>query len=366
MEIRSLSRDEVLRTFALPADALEALIRSGRLLCHVVDGEPRIPLAQLEAFFREGLMHVYRAEAVLQTVTVASPAAATRGEEPRREREPEPELAAPSPSRHVATAPAAAPPPPDPQPQPEEHAEAEADRDDDRDRDSDADADAADDRDDRPDYRAQPRFVPRRQIDGIFGDSRFTIVQLSSTGLRIRHDDALVPGGEAKMSFALMTPTARSFVMRARVVWTSLARYGESDRTFYISGLRVTEHADRLMKAIEILAAAHDLQPDRRASPRMQPAGDDDLAALSGVSDDEVALVMKAIQRFAADPAEATRWYGRGRFALADPQVRRDAPPKPRDREEVLAIWEFLDRQIAVPKINDVLAWTRRTSRRVG
>jgi hypothetical protein len=164
-----------------------------------------------------------------------------------------------------------------------------------------------------------------------------------------------MPGDEGRLSFALVN-AAQSFAMRARVVWTSVAREREGDsRSFFISGMRVTEHADRLARAIDMLKSAHDLEPDRRATPRT-PASPPSIA-----NDEEVALVMKAVQRFASDPVEASRWQARARFALSDPQVRRFAPAKPREREEVLAVWEFVDRQVEVPKIIEVMAWMRKT-----
>ena len=79
----------------------------------------------------------------------------------------------------------------------------------------------------------------------------------------------------------------------------------------------------------------------------------------SGASDDEIAMVTAAIQKFAQDPVEASRWYSRARFALSDEHVRRIAPPRPRDREEVLGIWEYLERQVELEKVAGVVAWSR-------
>jgi hypothetical protein len=72
-----------------------------------------------------------------------------------------------------------------------------------------------------------------------------------------------------------------------------------------------------------------------------------------------MALVTAAIERFANDPVEANRWYSRARFSLSDENVRRLAPPRPRDREEVLGIWEYLERQVDIGKIAGVMSWVR-------
>lgn len=204
--------------------------------------------------------------------------------------------------------------------------------------------------------RIATRYVPLRQLGGIFGDTKFFIMQLSATGMRIRHNEPLMPGDEAKLSFALLKP-ARSVVVRAKVVWTSLARSG-NDR-FSISGLRIIDHQDRVAAAIDSLRAANELQPERRANSRRAT---DTMSVLSGISDEEMALVTAAVQKFATDPVEASRWYSRARFALTDENVRRAAPDKPRDREEVLGIWEYLERQVEIEKIAGVVSWIRTSS----
>lgn len=315
----SLSRSEVSRLLDLDPAVVDALIDSGRILCHVKRGEARIPVDQIEGFLRDSLVRLYRAEAA-----AAAPIVLVRGPEPERQPAPPPEaipdVRAEAASRPVQT--------------PVRHEE---------------DEDA-----DRPELRIASRYVPLRQIDGIFGETKFTLLQMSATGLRIKHQDSLLPGTEAKVSFALMKP-ARSFVVRARVVWTSIARAGE-DR-FSISGLRATAHQERLTRAIDLLKSANELQPERRAQVRRATDG---VVAIEEISDEEIALVTNAIQKFATDPVEASRWYSRARFSMADENVRRAAPERPRDREEVLGIWEYLDHQVEIPKIAGIVGWVRQ------
>jgi hypothetical protein len=334
----TLTRDEAIHHLGLPAEVIDALLDSGRILCRVSRGETRIPLTQLEEFFREGLVAVYRAE----HADLAR--AAVRGEAPAEAPEPEP---APAPEPREPEEPQREP---GPEPEPQKEPEPEPD-----------DAPeplivrrpAEAEHDDTPDNRVAARFVPLRQISGIFGDIKFSVLQLSATGLRIRHSESLLPGDEAKLSFALLR-SARSVVVRARVVWTSIARAGQT--RFSISGLRIIEHADRLERAIDMLNEAHELQPERRSRSRR---ANDALAMLDGVSDEEMALVTNAVQKFATDPVEASRWYSRARFAMSDENVRRVAPPRPRDREEVLGIWEYLERKVDIEKISGVMRWMR-------
>lgn len=336
----TLTPAEVAELLDLSPSAVDALLDTGRILCRFKGGQAQVPLAQLESFFRDALLRVYAAEvrSTTEPASIAPPltnrpeAAPVAHEEPRVDEYASDEPALP------------AIPPESPASSLDEAALASQQP---------AMGSVSEPRE-LPDQRRATRYVPLRQIDGIFGDTKFTILQLSASGLRIRHRDPLLPGGEAKITFSLIRP-ARSVVFRARVVWTSLARSG--DERFSISGLRVIEHGERLERAIDSLNATHDLQPERRVRNRRN---DDALATmLAGASDEEIALVTAAVQKFAEDPVEANRWYSRARFALSDEHIRRVAPPKPRDRDEVLGIWEYLDRQVDVEKVAGVLAWTR-------
>ncbi len=338
MDMVSLSRDEVCRTFRLSGATLDALIAGGHLLCHVVDGESRIPVAQLEEFFREGLLRVYRTQAMEETTVAAFDAAS----------------AAAPPMLEIA-APVLTPVPPAPAVVDERRAIPFTPL-----ADFQSQAVESEELSGEPiDLRVSPRYIPRRQINGILDDVKFTIVQLSKTGLRIRHTDEILPSADSKLTFALLNP-ARSFMMKGRVAWTSAATTESGERKFYISGVRITEHVERLVNAIEILNAAHDLQPDRRASAGRDAHPEDDGLPVAGATDDEIALVIKAVHHFMSDPLDANRWYARGRFALSDAQVRRDAPRKPREREEVLGIWEYLERQLDMTKVGEILMWVRR------
>ena len=191
--------------------------------------------------------------------------------------------------------------------------------------------------------------------------TRFSILQISTTGLRIRHDQTLLPGEEGKLTFALIKPP-QSFLLKARVVWTSIAQRG-NDPTFCISGLRILEGIDRLRRAVDLLREARELEPERdssRRSPRESGASPQP-SALRGLSDDEVASILRAVRKFAADPVEASRWYARARFAMVDEQVRAAIPQRARDREEILGVWEYLERRIDVRKVAGVVSWMRNT-----
>lgn len=209
----------------------------------------------------------------------------------------------------------------------------------------------------RPNLRAGVRYVPRRQIGGVFRDVKFVMLQLSSSGLRIRHDEALHPGDEARLSFAILNPP-KSFVIRAHVVWTSIAQRGE-ERSYYISGLRVVENADRLVNAAYLLRTARELQIDDRDIGRTLPNPRRMPRHVKGLSDEDVVKIIQAVRTLADDPQEAARWYARARFAIADEEVRKAAPRGAREREEVVGVWEYLQRRPDLKTIAGVMQWIR-------
>nr|MDQ3282487.1 PilZ domain-containing protein [Acidobacteriota bacterium] len=309
----SLRRDELTETLALSPRVIDALISTRALETEKRDGNDVVPFAQLERLFRDTLLRVYQAQAMRAAAAATAPAAVENGVEH------EIEIEAAEEELPVITRTA------------DEHLAIAGER---------------------PDLRLAARYVPRRQLGGTFRDVKVTVLQLSNSGLRIRHVEALRPGEEARFSFAIQNPP-KVFVMRARVVWTSIAQRGD-EPSFCISGVRIVANADRLGEATELLRAARELQVDesdtaRRARPGKLPM------PVSGLPDEDVVAIIRAVRKFAADPTVAARWYTRARFAVADEEVRRAAPRGARDREEVLGIWEYLQRRIDLRAVAGVV-----------
>ncbi|HKR63006.1 MAG TPA: PilZ domain-containing protein [Thermoanaerobaculia bacterium] len=285
-----------------------------------LDGENAIPAATLEAFLRDRFLALYQAEAMATLPIV--------------EAEEVPAPVAPE------VIPAPPPPPPDIQPvilrsvnefesKGRSHAE----------------------------LRIARRYIPRRQFGGFFRQMKFTVLQISNTGLRIRHDDTFLPGDTGRLTITIQKPP-RTFAMQAKVVWTSVAQRGK-DASFGVSGLRITEGAEQLREALELLHAARDLQLDNGAiRPRVAATPS---PSITGLSDDDVASIIRTVRLFESDPVEANRWFTRARFALADEEVRKAAPQRARERDEAIGVWEYLDRKLDLRKIAGVLLWLQRT-----
>jgi Tfp pilus assembly protein PilZ len=311
----TFSRPQAAHALGIPSTALDALINAGTLPVR----EGAISASDLEALLRETLLRLYRAEVRFEEVELEMPEAAE-------------ETAAAAP---VEAAPA------------------------------DATADIVPyfqsltdfqppvASEDRPDLRLAPRYIPRRQLGGMFRQVKFSVLQMSATGLRIRHDDSLRPGDEARLTFSIVR-AARSFAMKARVVWTSIAQKGDQP-SFCISGLRITDGDEQMRQALTLLLSGRDIEVEGTITKRVSPP------ALTGLADDDVAAIIRGFRLLGSDPVEANKWYTRARFALADEAVRKAAPVRGRDRDEVVALWELLGRRMEIKTVAGVVAWIRQT-----
>lgn len=313
-------RDELSDVLKLSPAVINALVATGALQTRRREGSDVFPATEVEAVFRDALLHLYYAQAARAAQEKAAPAE----RELEIELPEEPEVEAPEEILPMIVRTS------------DEHQVTPR-------------------RERAADLRLGARYVPRRQIGGVFAGIKFTIVQLSNEGMRIRHSDKLQPGTEARLSFAIQSPP-QSFMMRARVVWTSIAQRGD-EPSFYVSGISVVANSDSLARAADLLRKKRELHLDEKDSRHRMPANMP--KPVSGLGDDDVVAIIRALRKFAADPAEATRWYSRARFAVTDEQVRRDAPRGARDREEVVGIWEYLHRRIDLRAVGSVVQWIR-------
>lgn len=166
---------------------------------------------------------------------------------------------------------------------------------------------------DKRDHRKAPRHTSKRQVAGTFRDVNFTLLEVSATGLRIRHDATLRPGDEARVTFTVPKPTPRTYAMRARVAWTTIAQHSDG-ASYCLTGLQVTANVDHLQKALEQIRtfdAPHETPPE-----------------LVGISDDDVASIIRAY---------------------------RDCHGTPE------SIWDALEHKVAITAITSVVSWLRQT-----
>jgi len=163
--------------------------------------------------------------------------------------------------------------------------------------------------------RAAPRYQPARQLTGTFRDVHFSVQQISASGVRIRHEETLRPNDDQRVTIAL--PGGGTAVFRARVVWSSIGS------SYCVSGLRVTANGEQLAKTVDALKRMKLLKAEDSADGRRKGR-----AALAGISDDDVASIIRA-HRILNTDAEG--------------------------------VFDYLDGRVGIDSIRKVIAWLRQT-----
>jgi hypothetical protein len=212
--------------------------------------------------------------------------------------------------------------------------------------------------------RSVKRFVIEPPLQGAFANVDVTIDDFGERGVQVEHAGPLKLGSVSRLMFTI-PGTKEPVRTQARVAWSRLSKKPDvSGKYLYRSGLRV-EGDPEVMKAtlnsmIQFCIARADnssLEKKRKAlierararaaSPVMKPI----LRREAEIPPDHVLLIQQARARLQTMPDEAVKWYNRARYSQAN--AAGDAIQH--HREEIVAIWEYLERTIDVSIIARVL-----------
>jgi Tfp pilus assembly protein PilZ len=141
--------------------------------------------------------------------------------------------------------------------------------------------------------------------------------------------------------------------VKAQVVWSRIStKPDKSGRHGYLSGLRVDDEEGSLKDAIERMLAAAIVRRDTQSlekkkkalvakdKSRQQPGVKIVGRGAPRIPDDVILLIRQTRQRLQANPTEAVKWYNRAKYSLNEAGVQIH------HRDEILAIWEYLERSI--------------------
>lgn len=208
--------------------------------------------------------------------------------------------------------------------------------------------------DEQPDVREtrrDPRFIVTGNVSGFFGGIDVRLRDVARRGLQIEHAAPLKPGARARTGFRAGT-TATSFA--AVVVWSRLSTTaGENGKLLYRSGLKLDQDEDlqplldALRTGLLITADPESLDRKRRKIASRAATKQPAIKFLPQVfvAPDQLLLIQQARDRLRSRPEEAIKWYNRGRYAMAEHHARlQDIEVS--YREEVFAIWEYLERSL--------------------
>lgn len=206
------------------------------------------------------------------------------------------------------------------------------------------------------DLRSSPRFLVRTSLAGSFGPVDVEICDMSDCGIQVRHNESIRLGTSAKLACSA-PEMAERISLRGTVVWSRLSNASAGSGGRYVSGIRLEPHDEgparsvieeltRLGLAIpdeESLATKRRRMNERQASRRQ--AGSTRQVFQSTLPNDQVLMINHARERLRQYPDEARKWYMRAKFAAAEDATRaREAPMHYRD--DILAVWEYLERSV--------------------
>lgn len=209
------------------------------------------------------------------------------------------------------------------------------------------------------DVRHRVRLIPNVVISARFLTAPARVLDIGEHGLRIHHGRALRIGSEGRLSFEI-EGLQRIWVVRARIEWSRLSSDG------YISGVSITENHEALTEAVACLERLNAVEPDRTSMARKREAQERKGAQREAMrrapqpelvqAEEQAALIRATMEQLRRDPVAAQRWYSRARYAKASETVRRLLPPHVRERDEVLAIWEALNRRVDLRAVSRIVA----------
>jgi len=207
------------------------------------------------------------------------------------------------------------------------------------------------------DLRTIERYAVVEPLVGSFGAASISILDIAEQGAQIEHAQPLRLGARGRLWFKRSDVAAS---VHAMVIWSRLSeKPNDEGRLLYRSGLRLDE-GESFAAPIQALGDqgvirrdTESLERKRRkfvereqvktAKPSVKRIKTEEIPP------DQALLVQHARERLQNDPEEARKWYNRARYAIVETAV--PIAHDVRGREDVLAVWEYLERSVPLSTI---------------
>jgi hypothetical protein len=214
--------------------------------------------------------------------------------------------------------------------------------------------------DDIKDLRASQRFLVTEPLAGSFGSASIAVLDISEHGVQVEHAQPVRIGTRARLWFKRGDIAVN---IQGRVTWSHLSKTpNEKGKLLYRSGIQLDNTGPEYVTALQGLVDKGvirrddeslekkrkrllDRETDRTTKPVVKI-----IRPEIDVSPDQVLLIQHARERLKSNPAEKIKWSNRAKFAVAETGSLL-ASDSIRDREDVLAVWEYLDRTIDLATI---------------
>ncbi|HUO83820.1 MAG TPA: hypothetical protein VM534_01785 [Thermoanaerobaculia bacterium] len=208
------------------------------------------------------------------------------------------------------------------------------------------------------DLRAVRRFVIDPPVPAAFAGNNVLLFDFGEGGVQAEHEANFRPGLVAKLSIKLPNQS-RTMLLHGRIVWSHLSdRTNAKGKFLYRSGIRLEDERQVSREALELLLEACMVKPDTDSLEKKKSMLEDKArrkAAMQRqlrvlrqnrlIPTDQVLMVQQARERLRANPDEAMKWYNRAKYSLPD------GGKAFRNKDDVLAVWEYLDRSIELETI---------------
>lgn len=211
--------------------------------------------------------------------------------------------------------------------------------------------------------RSVKRFVIDPPLRGAFANVDITIDDFAERGVQAEHAGPIKLGSVARLTFTI--PVTQEVVrIQARVAWSRLSKKPDaSGKYLYRSGLRVEGDPDVMKSTLARMVQFSVARPDvaslerkrqalieraraRSAAPTMKPLA----SRVPDIPPDHVLIIQQARTRLLSTPEEAIKWYNRAKYSQTNaPDIVQH------HRDEVVAIWEYLERMIDINAIARIL-----------
>lgn len=211
--------------------------------------------------------------------------------------------------------------------------------------------------------RAAERYVVPEPLIGSFGVASVTILDISDHGVQVAHAQPLRIATMGRLWFKRddLTVSAQGIV-----IWSHLSQTrNEKGKLLYNSGIRVDDAASWFAGVVEALATRGIIKPDRgsldrkrqRLTQKQRSRGGRTTPLKTGgavpeISPEQEKLIVHARDRMKVDRDEAARWYTRARRAIENGAAGDDNAIHL--RQDVLAVWAYLDHAIDLAAIVEV------------
>jgi hypothetical protein len=217
------------------------------------------------------------------------------------------------------------------------------------------------------DLRSGERFVVTDRLTGNFNTAEVAILNVAHQGAQIEHGQPVRLSSEGRLTFHW---GEIGVSVRGVVVWSRLSKTpNHFGKYLYRSGLRIDETNREFLSIMETLANWGVIRQDVDSLERKRLREEEKAQQKNGqptmkfvptepeVSSDQVLLIEHARDRLRTNFDEAQKWYSRAYFALRDGRtpVSADLMKYP---EDVLAVWEYLERSVPLSVIAKVFAKT--------